>query len=113
MGNLIRKCWIQTSQSKPYSPWQVRAELCNRELNKAVRTVAKTPSYLQDFCSVYHAEIQSFKAHPLFKLHDRTPYKVVTGYTPDISEYTVYKWYETFWYYDQQAAFSEDKRKLA
>jgi hypothetical protein len=37
MGEITRKAWIKTSQSEPYSPWQVRAELCNRELKKAVR----------------------------------------------------------------------------
>jgi hypothetical protein len=43
MGDIIRKCWIHASQSEPSSLWQVRAELCNRELKKAVRhTMAKT-----------------------------------------------------------------------
>jgi hypothetical protein len=43
MGDIIRKCWIKATQSEPYLPWQVRAELCNQELKKAVRlTLAKT-----------------------------------------------------------------------
>jgi hypothetical protein len=116
MGDIIRKCWIKATQSEPYSPWQVRAELCNRELKKAVRfTMAKTnaPERLWDFCATYHSEIRNFTAHPLFNLHGRTPYELVTGQTPDISEYTEYAWYDTVWYYDQEAAFPEDKRKLA
>ena len=51
--------------------------------------------------------------HPLFNLHGRTPFELVTGQTPDISEYMDYGWYDIVWYLDQEAAFSEDKRKLA
>jgi hypothetical protein len=36
MGELLCKFWIRGSQSEPYSPWQVRAELCIREVKKAV-----------------------------------------------------------------------------
>jgi hypothetical protein len=78
MGDIIRKCWIKATQSEPYSPWQVRAELGNRELKKAVRlTMARSnaPSRLWDFCATYHAEIRNLTAHPLFNLHDRTPYE--------------------------------------
>ncbi len=116
MGELICKCWIYASQSEPYSPWQVCAELCNRELKKAVRynmSKVRAPSRLWDFCTLYHADIRNFTAHPLFNLHGRTPYEVVTGRTPDISEYTDYSWYEAVWYYEQGATFPEDKRKLA
>jgi hypothetical protein len=116
MGDIVHKCWIKATQSEPYSPWQVQAELCNRELKKAVRlAMAKTkaPDRLWDFCATYHSEIRNFTAHPLFNLHGRTPYEVVTGQTPDISEYTEYAWYDTIWYYDQEVAFPDDKRKLA
>jgi len=116
MGDITRKCWIKATQSEPYSPWHVRAELGNRELKKAVRlTMARSnaPSRLWDFCATYHAEIRNLTAHPLFNLHDRTPYELVTGQTPDISEYTDYTWYDTVWYFDQEANFPEDKRKLA
>ncbi len=52
MGELLRKFWIRGSQSEPYSPWQVRAELCIREVKKAVRhAMAKTkaPKHLWDY----------------------------------------------------------------
>jgi hypothetical protein len=71
MGDIVRKCWIKATQSEPHSPWQVRAELCNRELKKAVRlTMARTraPGRLWDFCAMYHSEIRNFTAHPLFNL---------------------------------------------
>jgi hypothetical protein len=28
MGELLRKFWLKGTQSEPYSPWQVRTELC-------------------------------------------------------------------------------------
>jgi hypothetical protein len=116
MGEILRKFWIKATQSEPYSPWQVRAELCNRELKKAVRLhMAKTkaPSRLWDFCAIDHSEIRNLTAHSLFNLHGRTPYELVTGHTPDISEYLDYGWYDTVWYLDQEAAFPDDHRKLA
>jgi hypothetical protein len=36
MAALAREFWIKTTQSEPYSPWQVRAELAIREVKKAV-----------------------------------------------------------------------------
>jgi hypothetical protein len=43
MGELLCKFWIKGTQSEPYSPWQVRAELCIREIKKAVHhTLSKT-----------------------------------------------------------------------
>jgi hypothetical protein len=37
MKELLQKFWIKGSQSEPYSPWQVRAKLCIREIKAAVR----------------------------------------------------------------------------
>ncbi|MFN9979156.1 MAG: hypothetical protein ACK53Y_04545, partial [bacterium] len=66
-----------------------------------------------DFCATYQAKIRNLTAHPLYALQGRTPHELVTGNTPDISEYTDYQWYQTIWYLDQDASFPEDKRKLA
>jgi len=116
MGEIIKKAWIKPTQSEPYSPWQVRAELCNRELKKTVRhALYKTnaPKRLWDYCATYHSDIRNFTAHPHFSLQGRTPYEIVTGNTPDISEYTDYSWYDTVWYHDQEATFPENTRILA
>ena len=42
-------------------------------------------------------------------LDDVTPYQKVHGYTPDISEYTMFKWYDWVWFYDPD---SPDKMAL-
>ena len=116
MGELVKKYWIKGTQSEPYSPWQVHAELCIREVKKVVRhTLDKmqAPRRLWDYCIIYQYELRNLIAHPYFKLHGRTPYKIITGYTPDISEYLDYSWYQTIWYYDEQANFPEPRRRLA
>ena len=46
MGNLLRKFWIKPSQSEPYSPWQVRAELCIREESNTMMSSRHQPSAL-------------------------------------------------------------------
>jgi len=115
MGEITRKAWILTTQSEPYSPWQVKAELANRELKKAVRYrlhKSNAPRRLWDYCSRYQADIRNLTAHPLFALDGRTPHELVTGNTPDISKFTDYEWYQNVWYLDQEASFPDDKRKL-
>jgi hypothetical protein len=111
MGELLHKFWIKGSQSEPYSPWQVRAELCIRAIKKAVRhTLAKTraPRCLWDYCMTYQCELCNLIAHPHIKLQGCTPYEIVTEWTPDISEYLDYSWYETIWYYDQDMQFPQE-----
>jgi hypothetical protein len=115
MGELLRKFWIKPSQSEPYSPWQVRAELCLREIKKAVRHALvknNAPRCLWDYCTIYQCELRNLIAHPYYKLHGRTPYEVVTGRTPDISEYLDFHWYQPIWYFDQEAQVPEERRKL-
>jgi hypothetical protein len=115
MKDIAREFWIKTTQSEPYSPWQVRAELAIREVKKSVRDTmitTKAPKRLWDYCTTYQCELRNLIAHPLFQLQGRTPYEVVTGRSPDISEYLDYKWYDTIWYYDHDVPFPQDRRKL-
>jgi hypothetical protein len=116
MGDMLKKFWIKPSQSEPYSPWQVQAELCILEIKKAVRMSldrTQAPRRLWDCCTRYHSEIRNLTAHPIFRLEGRTPYEIVCGRTPDILEYLDNTWYETVWYYDQEANFPEPRRKMA
>jgi hypothetical protein len=81
---------IKQTFTEPFSPFQNRAEVNIRELKKHVRQLMKrtnTPKRLWDFCASYVAEIRSLTAQPLYSLHGRTPHELVTGNTPDISEY--------------------------
>ena len=118
MGNprllCMQKFHIKQTLSQPYSPWQVRAEGCIREIEKSVRRLmdnTKAPTCLWDYCAVYACEIHSLTAHPHFALQGRTPYELVTGKTSDLSEYVEFSWYDPLWYYDQED-FPESRRRI-
>jgi hypothetical protein len=116
MGKIARKFHIRTTQAEPYSPWQVRAEISIREIKRTVRSLmAKKKAHprLWDYCTTYACELRSLTAHDHFTLHGRTPHELVTGYTPDISEYLDYAWYDDVWYYDAMENFPNERRKLA
>jgi len=104
---------IKQTIAEPYSPFQNRTEVNIRELKKHVRHIiskTRTPKRLWDFCARYIAEIRSLTAQPLYSLHGCTPFEMVTGNTPDISEYLALSWYQPIYYYDAMA-FPE-KREL-
>jgi hypothetical protein len=67
MKELVKKFWIKGSLSEPYSPWQVRAELCIREIKAAVRHLMSksgAPKQLWDYCMKYQCELRNLIAHP-------------------------------------------------
>jgi len=105
---------IKQTVTEPFSPFQNRAEIGIKELKKHVRRLmskTKTPKRLWDFCAQYAAEVRCLTAQPLFGLHGRTPYEVVTGNTPDISEYLQFSWYQPLFYYDP-TNFPEDRELI-
>ncbi len=67
---------------------------------------------LWDFAMTYAADICCVTAHPLVALEGCAPYKVVTGNTPDISEWLEFDWYEPIWYYDSFDFPAGDKRLI-
>ena len=71
-----------------------------------------TPKRLWDFAAEYVSQIRTFTANPLYALHGRTPYEILTGNTPDISEWVEFDWYEPVWYYQSEAKFPQDKRSM-
>ncbi len=80
---------IMQTLAEPYSPWQVRAEIAIRELKRGVRRMmenSKAPKMLWDFCASYVADLRSMTVTDLYSLQGRTPWEIVTGNTPDISE---------------------------
>jgi hypothetical protein len=60
----------------------------------------------------YHTQICCLVATDLYHLNCCTPYEIVTGNSPDISEYAQYQWYEPVWLYDQLRAFPHEKQTL-
>jgi hypothetical protein len=62
----------------------------------------KCPDALWCFAAEYTSDIREFMARP--GLDDRSPYEVLTGFTPDISEYTELDFYSFVFYYDPNDA---------
>jgi len=94
---------IKQTSTEPNSPFQNRAEINIRELKKRTRQImhsTRTPLRLWDMCTTYVAELRCLTAQPLYSLHGRTPFEVLTGNTPDITEYISYQWYQPVWYHD-------------
>jgi hypothetical protein len=107
---------IPQTLAEPYSPWQVRAEVAIRELKRGVRRImesTRAPKSLWDFCAAYVADLRSMTVTDLYSLQGRTPWEIVTGHTPDISEYTTFVWYDPVWYYEPLSSFPEDRKLLA
>ena len=87
---------IRQKTTEPHSPWQNCAESAIKELKKGMREIMKRtrmPHKQWDFAAVYISQIKTLSANPLHSLHGRTPYELLTGNTPDISEWTEFDWY--------------------
>jgi hypothetical protein len=117
MGTWKRVCQehgITMSNTEPHSPWQNRAEGAIRELKRHVQRFmsrTRSPKRLWDFCAIYVTDLRNRLAIPLYQLHGRTPYEVLTGNTPDISEYLEFEWYQPVWILTP-SAFPEHKRTI-
>ena len=60
-----------------------------------------TPIRLWCYCYEYSADVLSLLANGRFDLQGRTPYEMVMHYTPDISEYVSFSWFQWCWHLDE------------
>ena len=99
----MRKYKVHHSSSEPHSPWQNDAE---RKIGKIkllgryLMQSTNTPIRLWDMAYMHAAAITSITASNHVDPLHRTPFEHVMGFTPDISEYAAFKWYEWLWYWD-------------
>jgi hypothetical protein len=115
LGQIIKHYRIKTRIPEPKSPWQNRAEAGICELKKLVWRALRCSVVPSEFwcCAIeWAARVTSLTAHSLPVLQTRTPEELVTGRTPDISEYAHFSFFE--WVcYKEQSAFPEPGVKLA
>jgi hypothetical protein len=112
---VCKEAGIKTTNTEKNSPWQNRTEVEIRELKKHIRRFmhrTNSPLCLWDFCTKYTIELRNRIARPLPQLHGRTPYEVITGNTPDISEFLEFTWYQPVWYYES-TTFPAQTKHLA
>ena len=101
---MMRKFGIYQTFTEPHSPWQNRAEPAIGEVKAYARRLMQktnTPVRLWCFCYEYSADVLSLLATGRFDLQGRTSYEVFMHYTPDISEYVSYTWFQWCHYYDE------------
>lgn len=102
-GKTCLKHRILQCTTEPHSPWQNHAELMGGTLKRKIRhrmRVTNTPIRLWDYCWEYMSGIYSLTASNHAFLDGVTPHEKVLGYTPDISEYLLYSWFDWVWYHD-------------
>jgi hypothetical protein len=114
-NQVCKEAGIKTTNTEKNSPWQNRTEVEIRELKKHIRRFmhrTNSPLCLWDFCAQYIIELCNRIARPLPQLHGRTPYEVITGNTPDISEFPEFTWYQPVWYLES-TTFPAQTKHLA
>ena len=93
-AKLCRKFQIKQTFTEPYSPWQNRAEHGINEIKSygtKIMEASNAPLRLWCFAFEYAADILSLLATGAYQLGGRTPYEIVMGYTPNISEYVSFQ----------------------
>jgi hypothetical protein len=102
-GAKCTKYGIHQTFTEPHSPWMNRAETGIREVKSYGRKLmAESNAPIRLWCFAYEhaADIMCLLATGLYDLKGRTPYEHVLQYTPDISEYVVFKWFQWAYYWD-------------
>ena len=97
MMKLMRENRISFHISEPYRPYQTPAESAVREIKKRwYRIMMKKdiPKRLWDFGLVWICETGNLTVSSSRYANGRTPLEIVTGETPDISEYTDFSFYD-------------------
>jgi hypothetical protein len=97
---LVQKNRILHWQTKPYSPWQNRAEdqICEiQRWWKLLQQRKGVPPRLWDCAMVHIAKLMNFKARGR---NGQTGHEEITGDTPDILQYVDFNVYGWVWYWD-------------
>jgi hypothetical protein len=105
----VRKHFLAVQRTtEPYSGWQNKVELEIRDFKSHFRRIMqrnKAPERLWDFGLQYTADIRARTAR--HTIDNRTPIETTDGYTPDISEFLDYAFYDWCWAYDEIAKNAE------
>ena len=109
----ISECETYQSFTEPNSPFQNRAETQIKMFKLMVITLMSKyliPKRFWDYVGLYVCDIHNLTASAM--LDYKTPKKVITGNTPDISEYTEFHLYQPCYYFNSADTFPNDKECL-
>ena len=99
----LRQYHIHQTVTEPHSPWQNRAEGEIREIKRMIRRFThetKSPKRLWCYLGEHVVKIRSRTASTIASERGRTPFENVMGWTPDISPYIQFRWYDWVYYLD-------------
>ena len=102
-GKKCRRHDVPVKTTEPHSPWQNQAELSGGIIKRKLRRMmqrSNTPIRLWDYCWEYVSNVTSLTASGHFLLEGVTPYEKVHGYSPNISELCMFKWYDWIWFHE-------------
>lgn len=111
-GEACRRHKIHTKTTEPHSPWQNHSELTGGIIKRSIAHMMRrtcTPLRLWDYCWEYYCAIRSLTATGHIQSDGGTPFQVIHGYSPDISEYLSFSWFQWVWYHNPD---SPDKASL-
>ena len=100
---LCQRYRIKQISTEPNSPWQNPAELSGGIIKRIVRRTMKNvnaPIRLWDYCWEYSSSVRNMTSTDHYLLDDVTPFQKIYEYSPDISEYVQYKWFDWIWFLD-------------
>jgi hypothetical protein len=94
------------SVTEPYSPWQNTCEREIREVKKGVtRTLVQTEAPIRtwDWCMEWESAVRSLTALDIYQLNGRVPHALISGETPDISQYCEFGFWQWVKFRDNTA----------
>ena len=102
-GKKCKRHTIHQKMTEPKSPWQNPAEMYGGILKRKIKTRMRetaTPIRIWDYSWEYEANLYSLTASGNPVLDGVTGFEKVHGYTPNISEYLNFQWYDWVWFTD-------------
>ena len=110
-----RREQIQLSSTEPHTPNENRGEILVRDVKMGTKRLMarkNVPLRLWCFATEYVAELRSFMAHNTPRTKGRSGYEILFGFTPDISEYVEFEFYDYCYYHEPSANFPHGKRNI-
>lgn len=99
----LRTYHIKQTYTEPHSPWQNRAEGEIREIKREIRKKTRdknSPKRLWNYLGDLVVKRRRLTASTVPSMRGRTPHEQVLGWTPDITNYIQFEWYQWIYYLD-------------
>ena len=111
-GKLCIMLVIKQCTTEPHMPKQNKAKGEIQDITKQGDHLMRRfeiPRCFWDHVYTYYADLCNHLAIPRTILNGRTPIKMATGDTPDISEFIVFHIYQPVWFHQPPAKYPESK----